>query len=58
MLRALYERELEPDLIIGTSVGALNGGFIASRPPTVETIDELAEVWRGSADGRSSRRIR
>ncbi len=47
MLRALFERELKPDLIIGTSVGALNGGFIASRPPTVETIDELAEVWRG-----------
>jgi NTE family protein len=47
MLRALYERELEPDLIIGTSVGALNGGFIASRPATVETIDELARVWRG-----------
>ena len=47
MLRALYERELEPDLVIGTSVGALNGGFIASRPATVETIDELARVWRG-----------
>jgi len=47
MLRALYERELEPDLIIGTSVGALNGGFIASRPATVETVDELADVWLG-----------
>ncbi|HET6829871.1 MAG TPA: patatin-like phospholipase family protein [Solirubrobacterales bacterium] len=46
MLRALYERELEPDLIIGTSAGALNGGFIASRPQTVETADELADVWR------------
>ena len=47
MLRALYEREVAPDLIVGTSVGALNGGFIASRPPTPQTALELADVWRG-----------
>jgi NTE family protein len=47
MLRALYEREITPDLIVGTSAGALNGAFIASRPQTVETADELGEVWRG-----------
>lgn len=47
MLRALYERAIAPDLIIGTSVGALNGGFVASRPQTPETADELARVWRG-----------
>ena len=47
MLRALYERGIEPDLIIGTSVGALNGAYIASRPFVEQTADELAEVWRG-----------
>jgi NTE family protein len=47
MLAALYERAIAPDLIVGTSVGAINGAFIASRPPTVETADALAEVWRG-----------
>jgi NTE family protein len=47
MLRALYERDIPPDLIIGTSAGALNGAFIASRPPTVETAEALAGVWRG-----------
>jgi predicted acylesterase/phospholipase RssA len=46
MLRALYERGIAPDLIVGTSVGAINGAFIASRPPAVETADELAEIWR------------
>jgi NTE family protein len=46
MLRALYERGIVPDLIVGTSVGAINGAFIASRPQTVETADELAEIWR------------
>ena len=42
MLRALYERGIAPDLIVGTSAGALNGAFIASRP----------------ADGRDRRRAR
>ena len=32
MIRALYEREIAPDLILGTSAGALTGAFIASRP--------------------------
>jgi NTE family protein len=47
MVRALYERGIAPDLIIGASVGALNGAFLASRPATEETADELAAVWRG-----------
>jgi NTE family protein len=46
MLQALYEREIVPQLIVGTSVGAVNGAFIASRPQTVETSRELAQVWR------------
>lgn len=51
MLRALYERGLEADLIVGTSVGAVNGGFIASRPPTPETANQLAEIWQGLGRG-------
>lgn len=46
MLRALYERDIRPDLIVGTSAGALNGAFIASRAPTIGTADALGEVWR------------
>jgi NTE family protein len=46
MLRALYERDIAADLIIGASVGALNGAYIASRPPTAETATSLAEIWR------------
>jgi NTE family protein len=34
MLRALYERGIVPDFIVGTSAGALNAAFIASRPQT------------------------
>jgi NTE family protein len=46
MISALYERGIEPDLIVGTSVGAVNGAFIASRPFIPATTDELAEIWR------------
>lgn len=46
MLRALYERGLVPDLIVGTSAGALNGTFIAARPKTMSTIDELLALWQ------------
>jgi NTE family protein len=47
MLRALYERGIAPDLLVGTSAGALNAAFIASRPQTMTTAEELAHVWRG-----------
>src|SRR5689334_6838503 len=52
MLEALYERGIQPDLIVGTSAGALNGAFIAERPQTVETAHALAEVWRGLKHGQ------
>jgi NTE family protein len=52
MLRALYERGVAPDMVLGASVGALNGAFIASRPATVETAKELADVWRGIGRGQ------
>jgi NTE family protein len=33
-------------VIVGTSAGALNGAFIASRPQTVATADALGAIWR------------
>ena len=45
MLRALLEAGIRPDLIVGTSVGALNGAFLAA-DPTVETTVRLAGLWR------------
>src|SRR3954468_5455380 len=46
MLRALYERDVTPDLIVGTSAGALNGAYIASRPQPSSTADGPARIWR------------
>jgi len=46
MLEALYERGIAPDVLVATSVGALNAAFIASRAQTVATARALARVWR------------
>jgi NTE family protein len=47
MLQALYERGITPDFLVGTSAGALNAAYVASRPQTVQTAKDLARVWRG-----------
>jgi NTE family protein len=46
MLQALAEHNVEPDVLIGTSAGALNAAFIASHGFTPEAIDQLARIWR------------
>lgn len=45
MLRALFERDIRPDLVLGTSVGAINGAMVA-REPDLGVIDRLSELWR------------
>ena len=52
MLRALVERDIRPDVIVGTSVGAINGAFVASRGLTADAVDELSEIWLGMRRGR------
>ena len=44
-LRALLEHGERPDAVIGTSIGAWNGAWVAYGP-TVESTHELAAVWR------------
>ena len=61
MLRALFERGITPDLVLGTSVGALNGAMVA-RDPTPAVIDRLTALWRGASENRrevyADRRLR
>jgi len=47
MLRALAERNIEPDMIFGTSVGAINGAFFAA-DPTLQGVERLSELWQES----------
>jgi NTE family protein len=44
-IKALLERGIRPDLIVGTSVGALNGVLLAA-DPTPAGARSLAEGWR------------
>ncbi|MGI8707793.1 MAG: patatin-like phospholipase family protein [Actinomycetota bacterium] len=44
MLRALLERAVIPDLIVGTSIGALNGAVLAA-DPSLEGVARLADLW-------------
>jgi len=44
-LLALFEHGITPDLVVGTSVGALNAAAVATNP-TLEGVSELAHLWR------------
>ena len=44
MIRALIERNVVPDLVLGTSIGALNGAAVAAGP-IPEMVDGLEAVW-------------
>ena len=47
MLRALAECGIRPDVILGTSVGAINGAFFAA-DPTLAGVERLTELWRAA----------
>jgi NTE family protein len=51
MLRALFERDITPDLVLGTSVGALNGALVA-REPRLPVIERLTDLWAQTAATR------
>ena len=44
MLQALADRHITPDLVVGSSVGALNAAYLAGHPGK-RGIDELAVIW-------------
>src|ERR1700745_3878414 len=45
MLRALAEAGVRPDLVVGTSIGALNGALVAADPEGAAA--RLGRVWQG-----------
>ncbi len=42
--QALHEAGIEPDWVVGTSIGAINGALIAGNPPE-KRMDRLHEFW-------------
>lgn len=45
VVAALLERGFRPECIVGVSVGAINGAFLAARPSPAG-VRELAELWK------------
>lgn len=52
MLRALLERGITPDLVLGTSIGAINGALVA-REPDLGVVAKLTELWGNAAHSGS-----
>jgi len=50
MLRALLEAGVRPDLVVGTSVGAVNGAAFAA-DPTLEGVARLGGLWQELSGG-------
>jgi NTE family protein len=48
MLQALLEAGVVPDLVVGTSVGAINGAAVAA-DPSPSAVEQLRGVWLGLA---------
>jgi len=46
MMESLARRGIGADMVVGASVGALNGAFYAG-DPTVDGVERLANIWRG-----------
>jgi len=50
-LKALIERGITPDVIVGTSIGAWNGAMLA-RNPNQQGIDSLEKAWSSLTTSR------
>jgi NTE family protein len=48
-VRALLEHGVCPDLVVGTSIGAINGAAVAA-DPTADAATRLGELWARLAD--------
>lgn len=46
MLKALVRHKVLPDLVVGASVGAINGAYFAGRP-TAAGVAALEKIWLG-----------
>ncbi len=51
MLRALLEADIQADVVLGTSVGALNGALYAADPGD-GVVDRMVGLWESAASSR------
>lgn len=46
MLQALSEQGIQPDLLVGTSAGALNALWVAEHGMSLDSLAELTRIWQ------------
>ena len=51
MLQALAAHDVRPDLLVGTSAGAVNAAWVAGHGMSPDSLGELADVWTGLRRG-------
>lgn len=54
--QALHEAGVEPDWVIGTSIGAINAAIIAGSPAQ-DRLERLTEFWRRMEQGHALERL-
>jgi NTE family protein len=47
MMQALSERGIHPDMLVGTSAGAVNAAFVGAYGAGPDALEDLARLWRG-----------
>ena len=48
-LRALQEAGIHPDLLVGTSIGAVNAAYVAMHGYSADTLSQLEQAWQRAA---------
>ncbi|MFI5801519.1 patatin-like phospholipase family protein [Streptomyces sp. NPDC051561] len=54
MVRALFERGITPQLVIGTSIGSVQGAMVAGNP-TASVCDQMEQFWRDFVSSKAMR---
>jgi NTE family protein len=44
MVKALIEADIKPDVVVGTSIGAVNAAYLAA-DPSLDQVERLQEMW-------------
>lgn len=50
-VKALFERGITPDVVVGTSIGSWNGALLAKNP-TSEGVEQLVKIWNSLTTSR------
>jgi NTE family protein len=49
-LRALLEAEIYPDMLVGTSIGAVNATYLATQGVSLASVDGLVQAWEKASE--------